>query len=215
MVNKSKNLTGKIFTNLKVLEHNKLGTCLCKCKCGKILNVETYRLKTKHIKSCGCLKKRHGFWNTNYSKGKMKFYKMWQSLKARCDNPNLPYYKNYGGRGIIYDSKWNDFLEFKKDMYLKYLVATIVKKMKNATIERIDVNGNYNKENCTFIERVDQLKNTRSVRSFIAISPEGKEFFVKNVNEFAKKYGLNTRSHIYECLDGKAKKHKGWKFRIN
>ena len=178
-------------------------------------------MKSGHTKSCGCLHKeinkqtknvKHGFWNNKFSKGTMKFYLMWQNIKARCNNPNLKAYKNYGGRGITYDPRWNDFLEFKKDMYFQYLVAIRVKKIKNPSIERKDVNGNYCKENCTFITFTEQLKNQRTTRSFIAISPEGKEYSGKNVNEFCKKHGLNS-SHVYYCLDGKEKQHKGWKFK--
>lgn len=212
MKNRRKDLTGKKFTRLKVLNHHYSDGWLCECTCGNKVIISSSKLESGHTKSCGCLRKKHGFQNTNYSTGTMKFYKMWQSLKARCDNSNLKCYKNYGGRGIIYDPKWKDFLEFKKDMYFKYLYAIKQIKLKNASIERMNVNGNYNKENCIFIEFTEQLKNARSVRSFIAISPDGEEFITKNVNEFSDKHNLNS-SHVYECLDGKASHHKKWKFK--
>ena len=193
---------------------------LCLCDCGKKTKVFGQHLKSGHTKSCGCYgiesnkqtkNVKHGFWNNKFSKGTMKFYLMWQNIKSRCNNPKHRSYKNYGGRGITYDLKWEDFDGFKKDMYLKYLYAHKQMKMKRVSIERKDVNGNYCKENCTFIEFTDQLKNTRSVRSFIAVSPNGEVFKGKNVKEFADKQGLNS-SHIYFCLDKKAKQHKGWKF---
>jgi hypothetical protein len=205
-------LIGKVFTKLKVLSHSYSDEWLCECACGKKIVVSSCKLNSGHTKSCGCLKRKHGFWNTNYSKGTMKFYKVWQSLRARCDNPNLKCYKNYGGRGITYDSRWKEFENFKKDMYFKYLYAVKQQKLKNASIERMDVNGNYNFENCIFIERTDQLKNSRAVISFIAISPEGEEFSAKNVNEFSKKYGFNS-TNIYACLDGRVSHHRKWRFK--
>lgn len=205
-------LTGKQFGLLTVVEQISNGTLKCVCRCGNNKIVATYRLKKGHIKSCGCQRRKHGFWDKDFSKGKAKFYKMWQSLKARCDNPNLKSYDNYGGRDITYDPRWSEFLEFKGDMYLKYLYAVKHLKMKNASIERKDVNGNYCKENCTFVEFSDQMKNTRSVREFIAISPEGVESKERNVSSFCEKHKLNS-SHVYECLNGKVKKHHGWAFK--
>ena len=216
MKGKFEDLTGSEFERLKVEGYIGNGRWLCKCKCGNKAIVRTDALKTGHSTSCGCFQKekvtKHGFWNTEYSKGTMKFYKMWQSLKARCDNPNLRGYKNYGGRGITYDPKWKTFEGFKQQMIVKYVYAVKVLGLKNASLERKDVNGNYCFSNCIFIERNDQLKNTRNVISFIAISPEGQEITVRNVNAFSKEHGLNS-SHVYECLIGKASHHKGWVFK--
>ena len=213
-------MVGKTIGKLTLLEYKGDGKWRCSCShCGKknIYLEEDVDMINDSNSSCDShpeygLNKKHGFWNTNYSEGKMKFYKMWQGMKARCSNPNLKDYKNYGGRGITYDIKWENFLEFKKDMYLKYLYANKHLKMINPSIERVDVNGNYCKENCCFIELKNQLKNTRNVREFIATSPEGINTKEKNVAEFSDKHGLNS-SHIYECLDGKAEQHKGWRFK--
>ena len=101
--------------------------------------------------------------------------------------------------------------EFKKDMYFHYIWCKKCKKLKNPSIERIDVDGNYCKENCTFIERNEQMKNTRNVIFFKAISPEGVEFREKNASVFSKKHNINL-SCIYKCLKGQAKQHKGWQF---
>jgi hypothetical protein len=207
-------LIGKKFSKLVVLEHIYSNRWLCRCECGNTTVVNKDRLESGHTKSCGCLRIKHGFWNTSYSKGKMKFYKMWQGMKARCDNPNLDYYKNYGGRNITYDPRWEDFLNFKDDMYFGYIYSKKQLKMENPSLERIDVNEDYFFENCTFIERNDQMKNTRSVISFIAISPEGKKFITKNVNDFSREHGLNS-SHVYECLKGEAGTHKGWRFKFS
>jgi len=222
MQGKFEDLYGKRFGRLTVIAYIGDKRWLCECECGgNRSSVLTQHLKSGHTKSCGCLNTenrkltknvKHGFWSTNYSKGKMKFYKMWQSLKARCDNPNIKDYKNYGGRGITYDPRWKDFEEFKKDMYFEYLYSVKQLKIKSPSIERIDTNGNYNKENCTFVDFSDQMKNSRAIRAFIATSPSGEVFNTKNVKEFSDKHNLNS-SHVYECLDGKSKHHKKWKFK--
>lgn len=216
MKGKFESLVGKKFERLTVEEYMGGGRWWCNCECGGKALVKTWGLKSGHSKSCGCFHKdkvtKHGFWNTDYSKGTMKFYKMWQSLKARCDNPNLKCYKNYGSRGITYDPRWEDFLKFKEDMYMEYLYVTKQLKFKNASLERVNVNGDYCKENCIFVEFIEQMKNTRDVIIFIAISPEGKKYLERNVNEFSRKHGLNS-SHIYTCLNGKMSHYRGWRFK--
>ena len=205
-------LVGQRFTRLTVLERQYADHWWCRCDCGEVIAVPSYKLKTGHTKSCGCLRKKHGFWNTNYSEGTMKFYKMWQSMKARCDNPKNTRYKDYGGRGITYDPRWKDFLAFKEDLYFKYVYAKKQKRIKNPSFERIDVNKGYNKENCTFLEFLDQMRNRRSTLSFIAISPEGAVIKGKNANEFCREYGLNS-TQVYRCLSGSRKTYKGWTFK--
>ena len=171
------NLKNKIFGRLLVLNLNKIIRTgknkqqryywKCKCSCGKITIVRKDSLLSNRTQSCGCYQKEQ----VKKSKGRKthgmkytKFYKTWQHLKERCNNPNNNDYKYYGGRGIKYNPKWNDFLKFKEDMYFKYLYAKKQLKIKKLSIERINVNGNYYKENCCFIELKDQSKNRRNVK---------------------------------------------------
>lgn len=91
-----------------------------------------------------------------------RFYRIWIRVKERCDNPNIFAYTDYGGRGIKY--LWSSFEEFRKDMYEEY--QSHVKKFgeNNTSIERINNNGNYCKENCKWATRIEQGRNKRNSR---------------------------------------------------
>lgn len=115
----------------------------CQCACGNKKWVRFRDLSRGHTKSCGCLaKSANGLSRT-------RIYRIWNSMKERCLNPNCGNYKYYGGRGIMIDALWLDnFLNFYNDMYDSYLAHVKEFGEKNTTIDRIDPNGNYCKENC-------------------------------------------------------------------
>lgn len=79
-------------------------------------------------------------------------YHSWNNMKDRCNNKNNKQYKDYGGRGITYCSKWETFKGFLEDMG---------EKPTNTTLDRIDVNGNYELSNCRWATRLDQQHNLR------------------------------------------------------
>lgn len=83
-------------------------------------------------------------------------YYTWANMKKRCDNSNQPEFKNYGGRGITYDSNWSSFKNFKSDMSHGY--------SKELTLDRIDNNGDYTKDNCRWVTRKVQCNNKRNNR---------------------------------------------------
>lgn len=112
-------LMGKRFGRLTVIgESNKIGYhkyWRCKCDCGKEVNVRAYTLISGDSKSCGCLardisRKR----NTKHGGYGTRLYRIWDSMKSRCRNPNSISYPDYGGKGITICDEWNDFAVFRE-----------------------------------------------------------------------------------------------------
>ena len=110
--------------------------------------------------------KKHGF-------SKITEYNSWNNFRTRCNNPNHRYYKNYGGRGITYDPRWEVFEVFFTDMGRK--------PSPDHTLDRIDNSGNYCKENCRWSNRCEQANNTRNNK---LLSYEGKTMTYSNWERF-------------------------------
>jgi len=152
-------LTGKRINFLTVLgplkNNGKRIMWSCKCDCGVIIEVAGGHLcsKGRTTRSCrDCLYKRL----TKHGKANSQSNKAWQDMKARCNRPTSTGYKNYGGRGIIYCVEWELFENFYTDMGDP--------PSKLHSLDRIDVNGNYCKENCRWATMKEQSRNKRSNR---------------------------------------------------
>lgn len=152
--------TGKRFGRLLVLgiHHHSVSRhtyVLCKCDCGNTKVVRASCLVQGTTKSCGCLEKelkiknstKHGFFGT-------RIYNIWAGMKRRCYDPRVEQYKNYGGRGISYCKEWEDFKGF-----CEWAMANGYKE--GLTIDRINVNGDYEPNNCRWISQSKQSRNTR------------------------------------------------------
>lgn len=136
---------------------------LCKCVCGKILDVRLDAIKSGRTVSCGCYHTdickqgckplKHGMTNS-------RLYNVWQGMKQRCYYPKHDHYKDYGGRGIIICDKWkNDFRAFYSwAMKNGYDEGADINQ---CTIDRINVNGNYEPSNCRWVPQSVQVANKR------------------------------------------------------
>lgn len=157
-----KDLTGQKFGRLTVLDrlhnyHEKNACWLCVCECGNLAKVNTPNLRSGRTMSCGCLRKEV---NTKHGKYNTRLYDIWASMKKRCYYHKHKNYKFYGGRGVkVYDEWRNNFQTF-------YDWAMNNGYKSNLTIDRIDVNGNYEPNNCRWVTMKQQSRNTRRNRYF-------------------------------------------------
>jgi len=131
----------------------------CRCVCGKTCTVSFCHLRTGHTASCGCLKhdgsrnERHGA----AKKGSMTpEYRSWSSLRNRCNNPRNSAYSRYGGRGIKCDPAWDSFEAFLIDMGER--------PSPKHSLDRIDNEKGYSKNNCRWATKQEQSSNRQHIR---------------------------------------------------
>jgi len=128
----------------------------CVCECGVPIDVFMSNVVRGHTKSCGCHKvSMKGKCHLTHGKSRGKTYRIFAGMKSRCLNPNEKAYPDYGGRGIKICERWlgkGGFLNFLEDMGECPL---------GYSIERKNVNGNYEPGNCLWIPRTNQAKNRR------------------------------------------------------
>lgn len=128
---------------------------LCQCDCGNAKEVAAKLLKKHNTLSCGCYRKEQTRKaNTTHGMYKHQLYWRWNSMINRCTKPSQRCYKSYGGRGITVCDEWKTFEPFA-EWALSHGYE------KDLSLERIDVNGNYCPENCTWIPVCEQNKNRR------------------------------------------------------
>jgi hypothetical protein len=158
-------LMGCVFDRLTVVGlaphrgRNRMWACLCVC--GKTNAVPTTQLRSRRVKSCGCLKdelsaarakvrnRKHGMKGTPE-------YAAWHAMLSRCYNPNVKAFHNYGGRGITVCPEWrSDFAAFYR---------CIGPKPAGADLDRIDNDGNYEPGNVRWTSRAENIRNSRARR---------------------------------------------------
>lgn len=165
-------LIGQVFSRLTVVERVKEPGIIvkwkCVCLCGKIVIARSPDLRSGNTKSCGCYKidgivsrsLKHGHAN------KTAEYRAWCHMKTRCYTETVERYPKYGGRGIVVCDRWiNSFENFFADM--GYRPSPL------HSLDRIEVNGNYDPLNCRWATRAEQSRNTTKNR-WLEISGERK-----------------------------------------
>ncbi len=160
--------TGNVYTRLTALRRN--GTTqareamwLCRCECGNTITAVGRNLRRGYTKSCGCLLR-----SANSGSKTLEYY-TWVNMRTRCYNPQYALYHRYGGRGISVCQRWRrSFVHFLADMGPK--------PFPEASIDRIDNDGNYScgqceqcirnnwTANCRWATPTEQSRNSARVR---------------------------------------------------
>lgn len=180
--------------------------CLCSYGKEKIIRAEDLRRKRKPVLSCGCLmieKIKKTVITHNMSKSKT--YKIWCGLKTRCNNPKSDYYYCYGGKGISYDSTWEYFENFLRDMG---------ECPEGFSIERKDINKNYTKSNCEWIPLFKQSRNTSTTKLTEALVTEMRKLYQSGIEgtriaeQYKQKFPHIGYSTIEQAVYGTSWKNK-------
>jgi hypothetical protein len=186
-------LTGQKFGRLTVIElagKNKYKANMwnCLCECGNHSLITTSSLRDGNNRSCGCLKREKLIEkNRKHGMRRTRECEIWYGIIKRCENKKDKEYKNYGGRGIKISEKWrNDFMEFYKD----------IGPMPSSkhSIDRIDVNGDYEPSNCRWATSSEQARNRRT--------PKSNTTGVKGIREIRNKWAVKIKINKKEIWLG-------------
>lgn len=174
-----KNLAGKTLGRLTAIEYIKPSKWSCLCSCGNSVVVPAHNLLNGTAKSCGCIRteklverrKSHGMTNT-------PTYIAWCNMKQRCYKPDWAGYKNYGARGITVCDRWTDSFEnFLADMGVR---------PDGFSLDRVDSNGNYDLDNCRWVDWSTQMNNQRKT---VLMTKDG---ITLSRSQWARKLGIKV-----------------------
>lgn len=174
----------------------------CKCDCGADVKARKDCVLSGQIVSCGCNKKEKAHYSglkhvqscITHNMSKTRLFSIWRSMKSRCYIKSCGGYENYGGRGIEVCKEWKEHFESFRDWALENGYTD------KLSIDRIDVNGNYEPSNCQWITMLEQQSN-KTTSHFITyknktltLSQWGRELNIPTstiYNRLRKNYSLD------------------------
>lgn len=150
----------------------------CRCACGASCEVPAAELRrsTRPKRDCGCKTSDRLRTKLTHGMSKTRQYKVWCNMLGRCNNPNHPQFRHYGERGIKVCPQWTSFSAFWSDMERDYSVG--------AYLDRIDVNGRYERSNCRWVTPRISSENRRNA---ILVELNGE---LMNLSEAARRLGV-------------------------
>jgi hypothetical protein len=174
-------MTGKRIGRWTVLRKGKTDKhvfWICECDCGNVREVagSSLRKQGKYV-SCGCYAAEqssarlidHGLSHTAE-------WRVWQAMHHRCENPTNVGFDRYGGRGITVCERWQTFEPFLEDMGEH--------PGKGYSLDRIDNEQGYSKENCRWATKLEQANNT-STNVYWTLNGE-----TRSISDWARHYNL-------------------------
>ena len=197
-----KNYIGEKYNRLTVLDEidgfygkHKVKFFVCRCDCGKVVRERKSDVLRSVIKSCGCYKRditierstKHG---ASQGGKQTRLYRVWANMKRRCYDKKQKFFKDYGGRGIRVCDEWRKSFSTFRDWALSNGYSD------DLTIDRIDVNGNYEPSNCRWVTRKEQANNRRNT---VYVTIDG---ITKTLTEWAEFAGLNKSTLKNRYCDG-------------
>lgn len=140
----------------------------CRCDCGKEVVVAEHCLRFGETKSCGCFSadaSRLRFTKHGHALARRtRAYNTWADMRNRCTCQQSDTYQHYGARGITVCERWDRFENFLADMG---------EPPPGHSIERIDNNKGYSKDNCKWATHLEQMRNTRRAKKLTALGVTG------------------------------------------
>lgn len=187
----AKDITGQKFGRLTVVKRagtkDNRAMWLCRCECGNELIVEGHKLRSGNTKSCGCYQRDIAReTQTKHNGSNSRLYGVWNGMVQRCTNKNNCSYKRYGARGIKVCDEWFDFGTFQEWALANGYNPNA--KRNECTLDRINNNGNYQPDNCRWIDIKKQCQNTRRSHN-ITINGE-----THCMSEWARIFGIKRET---------------------
>lgn len=181
-----KDYTGSRFGRLVALYPSAvIGRWVWACDCGMMAVKSVKSVRDGSTRSCGCIKREQlAERNTKHGLSSLeaKTYRSWKDMRARCYNPKNTDYQDYGGRGIAVCDRWDSFSAFFEDMGAC---------PEDKTIDRIDVNMDYEPANCRWADAETQANNKRAS---VKIAIGG---VTKTLSQWCRVYGVERSKAGY------------------
>jgi hypothetical protein len=158
----------------------------CRCDCGGYLTVRAANLSSGNTNSCGCWKREFRRANETHGMKGTRTYGIWNQMKQRCSNANVPNFHLYGGRGISVCNRWHQFENFYADMGPC---------PPGRSLERINNDGNYEPGNCRWATKKEQGRNKRNNRH---LEHDGRTLTISEWSEVTKipAYRISERINV-------------------
>ena len=191
---------GKKYNHLEIIgfeyDKNNHRMAKCKCDCGNVKLLVATSVVDGVVKSCGCMTSKllhDAFWKED-ALNRQRLYRIWTGMKQRCYNRNSDNYPNYGGRGITICDEWLSSYDTFKEWALSHGYSD------ELSIDRIDVNGNYEPKNCRWADWETQANNKRPKKRNVKWTIGG---ITKPARDWCAEYGVSYETAVYRI------NHKG------